>query len=77
MIWRQHIHKMVLRQPDSWLNWTLEMLVVLNLYHMTKFSVYLSFTVNYFNTRKKWYFHISFCIRKNCFGLFLLASLLI
>ena len=27
MIWRQHIDKVVLRLPDSWLNWNLEMLV--------------------------------------------------
>ena len=27
MIWRQHIHKVVLRLPDSWSNWNLEMLV--------------------------------------------------
>ena len=27
MIWRWHIHKVVLRLPDSWSNWTLEMLV--------------------------------------------------
>ena len=26
-IWRQHIHKVVLRLPDSWPNWNLEMLV--------------------------------------------------
>ena len=24
MIWRQHIHNVVLRLPDSWLNWNLE-----------------------------------------------------
>ena len=28
MIWRQHIHKVVLRLPDSWSNWNLEMLVL-------------------------------------------------
>ena len=27
MIWRQHIHKVVLRLPDSWSNWNLKMLV--------------------------------------------------
>ena len=27
MIWRQHIHKVALRLPDSWSNWNLEMLV--------------------------------------------------
>ena len=27
MIWRQHIHKVVLRLPDSWSNWNFEMLV--------------------------------------------------
>ena len=27
MIWRWHIHKVVLRLPDSWSNWNLEMLV--------------------------------------------------
>ena len=27
MIWRYHIHKVVLRLPDSWWNWNLEMLV--------------------------------------------------
>ena len=27
MIWRYHIHKVVLRLPDSWSNWNLEMLV--------------------------------------------------
>ena len=27
MIWRKHIHKVVLRLPDSWSNWNLEMLV--------------------------------------------------
>ena len=27
MIWGQHIHKVVLRLPDSWLSWNLEMLV--------------------------------------------------
>ena len=27
MIWRQHIHKVVLRLPDSWSNWNLELLV--------------------------------------------------
>ena len=27
MIWRQHIHKVVLRLPDSWSNWNLEVLV--------------------------------------------------
>ena len=26
-IWRLHIHKVVLRLPDSWSNWSLEMLV--------------------------------------------------
>ena len=26
-MWRQHIHKVVLRLPDSWSNWNLEMLV--------------------------------------------------
>ena len=25
MIWRKHIHKVVLRLPDSWSNWNLEM----------------------------------------------------
>ena len=24
MIWRKHIHKVVLRLPDSWSNWNLE-----------------------------------------------------
>ena len=28
MIWRQHIHKVVFRPPDSWSNWNLEMLVL-------------------------------------------------
>ena len=27
MIWRKHIHKVVLHLPDSWSNWNLEMLV--------------------------------------------------
>ena len=27
MIWRKHIHEVVLRLPDSWSNWNLEMLV--------------------------------------------------
>ena len=27
MIWRQYIHKVVLRLPDSWSNWNFEMLV--------------------------------------------------
>ena len=27
MIWRQHIHKVVLHLADSWSNWDLEMLV--------------------------------------------------
>ena len=27
MIWREHIHKVVLRLPDSWSDWNLEMLV--------------------------------------------------
>ena len=27
MIWRYHIHKLVLRLPDSWSNWNLEVLV--------------------------------------------------
>ena len=27
MIWRWHIHKVVLRLPDSWSNWNLEVLV--------------------------------------------------
>ena len=27
MIWRYHIHKVVLRLPDSWSNWNLKMLV--------------------------------------------------
>ena len=27
MIWRLHIHKVVLRLPDSWSNWNLDMLV--------------------------------------------------
>ena len=27
MIWREHIHKVVLRLPDSWSNWNLQMLV--------------------------------------------------
>ena len=27
MIWRSHIHKVVLRLPDSWSNWNLEVLV--------------------------------------------------
>ena len=27
MIWRWHIHKVVLRLPDSWSNWNLKMLV--------------------------------------------------
>ena len=27
MIWRYHIHKVVLRLPDSWSNWNLEVLV--------------------------------------------------
>ena len=27
MIWRLHIHKVVLHLPDSWSNWNLEMLV--------------------------------------------------
>ena len=27
MIWRKHIHDVVLRLPDSWSNWNLEMLV--------------------------------------------------
>ena len=27
MIWRQHIHKVVLCPPDSWSNWNLEILV--------------------------------------------------
>ena len=27
MIWRQHIHQVVLHLPDSWSNWNLEMLV--------------------------------------------------
>ena len=27
MIWRKHIHKVVLHLPDSWSNWDLEMLL--------------------------------------------------
>ena len=27
MIWRKHIHEVVLRLPDSWSNWNLDMLV--------------------------------------------------
>ena len=27
MIWRKHIRKVVLRLPDPWSNWNLEMLV--------------------------------------------------
>ena len=27
MIWRLHIHKVILRLPDSWSNWNLKMLV--------------------------------------------------
>ena len=27
MIWKKHIHKLVLRLPDSWSNWNMEMLV--------------------------------------------------
>ena len=27
MIWRLHIHKVVLRLPDPWSNWNLDMLV--------------------------------------------------
>ena len=27
MIWRQHIHNVVLRVPDSWSNWNLEISV--------------------------------------------------
>ena len=28
MIWRKHIHEAVLRLPDSWSNWNLDMLVL-------------------------------------------------
>ena len=27
MIWRKHIHEVVLRLPDSWSNWNLDMVV--------------------------------------------------
>ena len=27
MIWKKHIHKLVLRLPDCWSNWSLEMMV--------------------------------------------------
>ena len=27
MIWKKHIHKLVLRLPDCWSNWNLEMMV--------------------------------------------------
>ena len=43
-----------------------------NLYHVTKFSVYLSFAVQFFLQKK--YFHVSF-VHKNRPGLFTFISL--
>ena len=42
-----------------------------NLYHVTKFSLYLSFTVHYFYTKINSF--TQFSIRKNSFELFLSA----
>ena len=45
-----------------------------NLYHVTKFPLYLSFTVHYFYTKISSFTH--FFIHKNCFEPFLTAHFL-
>ena len=49
--------------------WHLRKMANMNLYHVTKFSHYLSFVIHYFYPKNK-YFYVIF-IHKNCFELFL------